>query len=125
MRLNRFVVLTESNSDKSFFSFGARHRHQHACAIDWSNLDRDNSATIPMCAAEPNAKRHGRQNPAAAVSMGSGMLNGLKGLSMQLFDLNINPDAQFGEVFSQMDGMFTLSAKDPKHVDSNCANASS
>lgn len=32
---------------------------------------------------------------------------------MQLFDLNINPDAQFGEVFSQMDGMFTLSAKDP------------
>ncbi len=106
-------VLTESNSDKSFFSL--------ALGIDINTLAPSigqiwTEITQPQyqCALLSQMQKDmGGQNPAAAVSMGSGMLNGLKGLSMQLFDLNINPDAQFGEVFSQMDGMFTLSAKDP------------
>ncbi|MBJ6962375.1 hypothetical protein JG622_19105, partial [Vibrio cholerae] len=83
----------ESNSDKSFFSL--------ALGIDINTLAPSigqiwTEITQPQyqCALLSQMQKDmGGQNPAAAVSMGSGMLNGLKGLSMQLFDLNINPDA--------------------------------
>ena len=53
------------------------------------------------------------QNPAPAISMGAGMANGLKGLSMEMFGLDVNMNGQYGPELGQLDAIFSISADDP------------
>ncbi|MGU3807977.1 hypothetical protein ACVZHJ_08570 [Vibrio diabolicus] len=106
-------VLAESNNDKSFFSM-ALGLDINTLAPSIGQIWSDLTQPQYQCSLLTQMQQEmGGQNPAAAVSMGSGMVNGLKGLSLQMFDIHVDTNAQHGEVFSQLDGMLSLSANDP------------
>ncbi|WP_436323910.1 hypothetical protein ACSEYT_17295 [Vibrio cidicii] len=56
----------------------------------------------------------GTQNPAAMISMASGMVNGLKGVSFSLYDLKPNFEGEYGPTLDKLDFILSMSANDPK-----------
>jgi hypothetical protein len=106
-------VLAESNGEKSMFSVAlGLDVATLAPAIGkiWTDL------TTPQyqCSILAEAQREMRgQNPAPAISMGAGMANGLKGLSMEMFGLDVDMNGQYGPELGQLDALFSISADDP------------
>ncbi|MDF2153067.1 hypothetical protein [Vibrio sp. CAU 1672] len=106
-------VLADSNSDESFLSL--------ALGVDITKL-APAIGTIWMDLAAPQyqcpmlAQMQGDMrefNPTASVQLGAGMLNGLKGLGMELFDIYVDSNTAYGESFEQLDALLTVSASDP------------
>ncbi|MBE4601476.1 hypothetical protein [Vibrio navarrensis] len=56
----------------------------------------------------------GTQNPAAMMSMASGMVNGLKGVSFSLYDFKPNFEGEYGPTLDKLDFILSMSASDPK-----------
>ncbi|HDM8183388.1 TPA: hypothetical protein P0E26_000059 [Vibrio harveyi] len=106
-------VLAESNGEKSMFSVAlGLDVATLAPAIGkiWTDL------TTPQyqCSILTKAQQDMRgQNPAPAISMGAGMANGLKGLSMEMFGLDVDMSGQYGPELGQLDAIFSISADDP------------
>ncbi|MDK9775670.1 MULTISPECIES: hypothetical protein [unclassified Vibrio] len=106
-------VLAESNGEQSMFSLAlGLDVATLAPAIGkiWTDL------TTPeyQCSILAQAQNDMRgQNPAPAISMGAGMANGLKGLSMEMFGLDVNMNGQYGPELGQLDAIFSISADDP------------
>ncbi|WP_104024099.1 hypothetical protein [Vibrio hyugaensis] len=106
-------VLAESNGEQSMFSVAlGLDVATLAPAIGkiWTDL------TTPeyQCSILAQAQNDMRgQNPAPAISMGAGMANGLKGLSMEMFGLDVNMNGEYGPELGQLDAIFSISADDP------------
>ena len=55
-----------------------------------------------------------QQNPAPMIGMGAGMLNGLKGVSFQLYDIDVAVSGMNGSEVKQIDAMISVSADNPE-----------
>lgn len=106
-------VLPEASSEKSIFSL-AMGIDVAKLAPQISSIWTDLTEPEYQCSLLANAQRDIRgQNPAPAIAMGASMANGLKGFSMDIFDLNFSVDEQGAVKTDQMDMLFSLSADDP------------
>jgi len=107
-----FIPSDEINRDSIFgMSFGLDVA-KLAPAI--SNIWNDLTQPSYSCELLADVQREIRgENPAAAVSMGAGMVNGVKGIQFSLNDITMNLQGQYGPEFEKLDFLFSLSADDP------------
>ncbi|ELK8308837.1 TPA: hypothetical protein I7693_02045 [Vibrio vulnificus] len=107
-----FIPSDEINRDSIFgISFGLDVA-KLAPAI--SNIWNDLTQPSYSCELLAEVQREVRgENPAAAVSMGAGMVNGVKGIQFSLNDITMNLQGQYGPEFEKLDFLFSLSADDP------------
>ncbi|WP_045390610.1 hypothetical protein [Vibrio rotiferianus] len=106
-------VLAESNGEQSMFSVAlGLDVATLAPAIGkiWTDLTTPEYQCSILAQAQNDMRS---QNPAPAISMGAGMANGLKGLSMEMFGLDVNMNGQYGPELGQLDAIFSISADDP------------
>lgn len=107
-----FIPSDEINRDSIFgISFGFDvAKLAPAISTIWNDLTQPSYS----CDLLADVQREIRgENPAAAVSMGAGMVNGVKGIQFSLNDIAMNLQGQYGPEFEKLDFLFSLSADDP------------
>lgn len=81
-----------------------------AVSTIWTEL----TSTQYQCPILADAQLSMQQNPAPMIGMGAGMLNGLKGVSFQLFDIDMAASGMNGSEVKQIDAMISVSADNPE-----------
>ncbi len=102
-------VLANSKSDKSFFSLAlGLDANTLAPAIGkiWTDLTQPQYQCELLAEVQQEMKT---QNPAMMLGMATSMVNGLKGLSIDLFDFQLNDNMKL----DKLDMIFSMSANDP------------
>ena len=81
-----------------------------AVATIWKDLKQPQYSCALLNEMQQNM---GADNPAAMLSMAAGMLNGLKGISVEMFDVMPADKPEYGQQFDRLDGMLSFSATNP------------
>ena len=109
-------VVSDSQTDKSMFSVSLGvDAGALASAVGeiWSDLTMPSYQCSFLSQAQQNINQH---NPSLAVSMGSGMVQGLKGIGLEMFGVDIDTNGPDGPELGQVDGIISVAADDPNKL---------